>query len=100
VLFGGVSIFGGVGTVWGVVSSVLFLGAIRSVLLLKSVPPNELTIITGLLLLASVVMPVVFSRIGGLRRHPRFPESTPGATSSSETAGQPSDSPGQPARSA
>jgi rhamnose transport system permease protein len=62
VLFGGVSIFGGVGTIWGVVASVFFLGAIRSLLLLKQVPPNELTIITGLLLLVSVIFPVITTR--------------------------------------
>jgi rhamnose transport system permease protein len=58
VLFGGVSIFGGVGTLWGVVGSVLFLGVVRSFLQLEDVPPNGLTIITGGLLLASVVVPV------------------------------------------
>ena len=62
VLFGGVSIFGGVGTLWGVVSAVLFLGGIRSLLQLQDVPPNALTIITGGLLLASVVIPVVTQR--------------------------------------
>lgn len=58
VLFGGVSIFGGVGTLWGVVASVLFLGGVRSLLQLQGVPSNALTIITGGLLLSSVVIPV------------------------------------------
>jgi rhamnose transport system permease protein len=62
VLFGGVSIFGGVGTLWGVISSVLFLGAVRSLLQLRDVPPNALTIITGGLLLASVIIPVATQR--------------------------------------
>ncbi len=57
VLFGGVSIFGGAGTMWGVVSAVLFLGALRSLLLLQKVPPNALNIITGALLLVSVIVP-------------------------------------------
>jgi rhamnose transport system permease protein len=57
VLFGGVSIFGGAGTMWGVVSAVLFLGALRSLLLLQKVPPNALNIITGALLLLSVIVP-------------------------------------------
>jgi len=100
VLFGGVSIFGGVGTIWGVVTSVLFLGAIRSLLLLERVPPNELTIITGLLLLASVVIPVVASKLAELRRKYRLPESTAGPPGQPTTAGQPLGSPGQPARSA
>ena len=67
-LFGGVSIFGGVGTIWGVVCSVLFLGAIRSLLQLQNVPANALTIITGGLLLASVIVPVAAARLAGLRR--------------------------------
>ena len=62
VLFGGVSIFGGVGTMWGVVGSVAFLGVVRSLLQLQDVPPNGLTIITGGLLLASVVVPVAAGR--------------------------------------
>jgi rhamnose transport system permease protein len=67
-LFGGVSIFGGVGTLWGVVSAVLFLGAVRSLLQLEDVPPNALTIITGGLLLASVVVPVLVSWLASGRR--------------------------------
>jgi rhamnose transport system permease protein len=67
-LFGGVSIFGGVGTMWGVVCSVLFLGAIRSLLQLQNVPANALTIITGGLLLTSVIVPVAAARLAGLRR--------------------------------
>jgi rhamnose transport system permease protein len=100
VLFGGVSIFGGVGTIWGVVSAVLFLGAIRSLLQLHSVPPNELTIITGLLLLASVVIPVVAARLGGLRRTHRHSGDRSGTSEKHPTDKQPLDSPGQPARSA
>lgn len=67
VLFGGVSIFGGVGTMWGVVSAVLFLGTVRSLLQLQGVPGNALTIITGGLLLASVVIPVVAQRWSAVR---------------------------------
>jgi rhamnose transport system permease protein len=63
VLFGGVSIFGGAGTMWGVLSAVLFLGALRSLLLLQKVPPNTLNIINGALLLASVVVPAVIALI-------------------------------------
>jgi rhamnose transport system permease protein len=68
VLFGGVSIFGGVGTMWGVISAVLFLGALRSLLLLQKVPPNALNIINGALLLASVVVPAVIAAIPRRRR--------------------------------
>lgn len=67
VLFGGVSIFGGVGGLLGVVNAVLFLGFSRAVLRLLSVPPNVLTVVTGLLLLTSVVAPAVIRRV----REPR-----------------------------
>jgi rhamnose transport system permease protein len=63
-LFGGVSIFGGVGTVWGVVGAVLFLGAVRSLLQLQDVPGNALTIITGGMLLASVIVPAALAAAG------------------------------------
>lgn len=57
VLFGGVSIAGGVGTMWGVLAAVLELGAIRSVLQLSNVSSNALLIVSGSLLLISVVLP-------------------------------------------
>jgi rhamnose transport system permease protein len=62
-LFAGVSIFGGVGTIWGVAGAVMFLGTIRSLLQLKDVPSNALTIVTGSLLLLSVIVPAVVARI-------------------------------------
>jgi rhamnose transport system permease protein len=75
-LFGGVSIFGGVGTVWGVTGAVLFLGAIRSLLQLQDVRPNALTIITGALLLASVIVPAAGARVEELRESRRGPVRT------------------------
>ena len=57
VLFGGVSIAGGLGTMWGVLAAVLELGAIRSVLQLANVSSNALLIVSGSLLLISVVLP-------------------------------------------
>jgi rhamnose transport system permease protein len=67
-LFAGVSIFGGVGTMWAVASSVVFLGAIRSLLRLNGATANELTIVTGSLLLLSVVIPAIATRLAGRRR--------------------------------
>ena len=61
-LFAGVSIFGGVGTMWAVAASVLFLGSIRSLLRLNGATANELTIVTGSLLLVSVVIPAIAPR--------------------------------------
>lgn len=57
VLFGGVSIAGGVGTLWGVLASVLVLGVVRSVLQLSNFSANALLIVSGALLLVSVVFP-------------------------------------------
>lgn len=60
VLFGGVSIAGGVGTLWGVLTAVLSLGVIRSVLQLVNFDANALVIVSGGLLLISVVVPRAF----------------------------------------
>lgn len=57
VLFGGVSIAGGVGSLWGVLAAVLSLGAIRSALQLADFSANALLIVSGALLLISVVVP-------------------------------------------
>jgi len=57
VLFGGVSIAGGVGTMWGVLAAVVELGAIRSVLQLVNFSANALQIVSGTLLLFSVAAP-------------------------------------------
>jgi rhamnose transport system permease protein len=59
VLLGGVSIFGGRGGLLGVVGAVVLLSTLRNGLQLASVPPNTLTIVTGTLLIASVVGPNV-----------------------------------------
>jgi len=59
VLLGGVSIFGGRGGLLGVVAAVALLGVLRNALQLAYVPANTLTIITGSLLIASVVGPNV-----------------------------------------
>jgi rhamnose transport system permease protein len=57
VLFGGVSIAGGVGTMWGVLFSVIELGVIRSVLQLINFSANALQVVSGGLLLFSVALP-------------------------------------------
>lgn len=57
VLFGGVSIFGGRGTVVGVVLSVAIFGALQMALTQMNVQPEIQNIITGALLLISVVVP-------------------------------------------
>jgi rhamnose transport system permease protein len=67
VLFGGVSIFGGKGGLFGVVNAVLFLGLSRTILRLAGVKPNVLTVVTGGLLLVSVVGPALSMRLRALR---------------------------------
>ncbi len=57
VLFGGVSIFGGRGTLLGVVLSVIAVGTFDQVLTIKNVSSQEQSIVFGILLLASVVLP-------------------------------------------
>ncbi len=57
VVFGGVSIFGGRGTVLGVVLAVLIFGALQQALTLMHVTAEVQNIVTGSLLLLSVVVP-------------------------------------------
>jgi rhamnose transport system permease protein len=59
VLLGGVSIFGGRGALLGVLAAVTLLGTLRNALQLADVPANTLTIVTGSLLIVSVVGPNV-----------------------------------------
>jgi rhamnose transport system permease protein len=72
VLLGGVSIFGGRGHLLGVIVAVFLLGTIRNALTLNNVSSDALTIVTGGLLLLSVLGPSIASRVrDALRRgHP------------------------------
>ncbi len=67
VLLGGVSIFGGVGSVLGVLSGVLLLGAIRNALQLFGIGSEVLQVVTGLILIASVVAPNLAARLRARR---------------------------------
>jgi rhamnose transport system permease protein len=60
VLLGGVSIFGGRGTVLGVATALLAMAGLRNVLFLDDVSNEIQNVITGLLLILSVLVPVVF----------------------------------------
>ena len=66
VLLGGVSIFGGRGTIVGALSGVLVISSINYALRLQRVPDVVLIIITGSLLIISVVGPSIFAT---LRQH-------------------------------
>ena len=71
VLLGGVSIFGGRGRLLGVIAAVFLLGTLRNALTLNNVSSDALTIVTGGLLLLSVLGPSVTARIReALRRSP------------------------------
>jgi len=55
VVLGGVSVFGGIGSLYGVVAGVLLIGALSSALRLVGVTAEVIKIITGVLLIGSVV---------------------------------------------
>jgi rhamnose transport system permease protein len=68
VLLGGVSIFGGRGTVVGVLTALLLMAGLRNVLFLNDVTNEIQNVISGLLLIISVLVPVVANLIR--RRRP------------------------------
>lgn len=63
VLLGGVSIFGGRGTIPGVIFGVLLIASVTYGFRLQRISDVVLVIITGLLLIASVIGPTVFKSI-------------------------------------
>jgi rhamnose transport system permease protein len=70
VLLAGVSIFGGKGKMWAVVVAVFLLGTIRNALTLNDVSDEILTIVTGSLLLLSVLGPSLAARFAPRLRRP------------------------------
>jgi rhamnose transport system permease protein len=69
VLLGGVSIFGGRGTIVGVILALLLLGAIQKALLLsESISSYWIQIVTGALLVGSVLGPNIARRVTEARR--------------------------------
>jgi rhamnose transport system permease protein len=72
VLLGGVSIFGGRGTIAGVILALLLLGGIQKALLLsESISSYWIQIVTGALLVGSVLGPNLVRRVAGVRRRSR-----------------------------
>jgi rhamnose transport system permease protein len=59
VLLGGISIFGGRGTILGLVLAIAILGALRQGLTLANVSAQQQAIVVGILLLLSVIAPSV-----------------------------------------
>jgi rhamnose transport system permease protein len=82
VLFGGVSIFGGRGSMIGVLLSLLIIGVLKNALTLDDVSSETLTIVTGVLLLASVLIPNLVARWRAVRDR-RFIAKSAAASSSS-----------------
>ncbi|MDX3849994.1 ABC transporter permease [Streptomyces sp. AK02-01A] len=80
VLLGGVDFDGGKGTLFGAVAGVLLIGVLKNLLTLNDVPNEVQVIVTGLLLVASVLTPRIVTTVAG-RRHRR----AAGATSRPES---------------
>ena len=81
VLLGGVSIFGGQGTLPGVLAGVVLLAGLQNALRLRDVSNEALNIVTGVLLIVSVLLPniVASARAALRRRRRRSPSPDPGA---------------------
>lgn len=71
VLLGGVSIFGGKGSLPGVIAGVVLLTALQNALRLANVSAESLTIVTGVLLIVSVLAPNVVAAIQAADRRRR-----------------------------
>jgi rhamnose transport system permease protein len=67
VLLGGISIFGGRGTILGVVLAVAVLGTLQTALTQDLVPAQDQNIVVGGLLLASVIVPNARDMVGRAR---------------------------------
>lgn len=67
VLVGGVSIFGGRGALPGVIAAVLLIGVLRSMLSLAGVTQDAINVVTGGLLIASVLVPRLLEAARALR---------------------------------
>lgn len=72
VLLGGVSIFGGKGTLPGVLAGVVLLAALQNALRLSDVSNEALNVVTGVLLIGSVLAPNLISRLLRTRESSRI----------------------------
>jgi len=73
VVLGGVSVFGGRGKIYGVVAAVLLIGSLSSALRLANITSDVINIITGALLIVSVVGASVLNWAQRARRRPTQP---------------------------
>jgi rhamnose transport system permease protein len=82
VLLGGVSIFGGRGTIGGVILALLLLGGIqKAILLSQSISSYWIQIVTGALLVGSVLGPNIARRVTEARRRSHSHTLEEGSTS-------------------
>lgn len=63
VLLGGVSIYGGQGSIVGVVLSLFLVGTVRYGLALVNVPSNVMSIIIGFILITAILLPKALRRV-------------------------------------
>jgi rhamnose transport system permease protein len=73
VVLGGVSVFGGRGQIYGVVAAVLLIGVLSSALRLANVTSDVINVITGALLVLSVVGASILTWLQKARRRPGRP---------------------------
>jgi rhamnose transport system permease protein len=76
VLLGGVSVFGGKGALPGVIGGVLLIGVLQSALRLANVSSDGINILTGILLIVSVISTTVFAWVRRRRPTARAPKTT------------------------
>jgi rhamnose transport system permease protein len=77
VLLGGVDFDGGRGTLGGVVAGVLLIGLLRNLLMLHDVATEIQSIVTGLLLIVSVLTPRIAAETRAKRRRSLMPSPQP-----------------------
>lgn len=82
VVLGGVSVFGGRGQLYGVVAAVLLIGVLSSALRLANVTSDVINVITGALLVVSVVSASVLAWMQKTRRRPGRPPRVAAPTAS------------------
>lgn len=82
VVLGGVSVFGGRGQLYGVVAAVLLIGVLSSALRLANVTSDVINVITGVLLVLSVVGASALTWLQRRRQRPSRPPRTPASAAS------------------
>jgi rhamnose transport system permease protein len=88
VLLGGVSIFGGRGTLWGVLGGVALLASLQNALRLADVSTEALSVVTGLLLIVSVLAPNAASAVRSAADRRRRGNRGPGRSGPADAPGR------------